>query len=93
MAFDEGVSISRPYQPPPKRHHLTLGLGGGGGRIRSGAQRKGRGCDYHEVEDDDDDDGKGGKHGKSINESISEHKCTEISNIFYFITIYHTNKQ
>jgi hypothetical protein len=27
------------------------------------------------VDDDDDDDGKGGKQGKSINDSISEHKC------------------
>jgi hypothetical protein len=29
----EGVSILRPYQHPPKRHNLPLGLGGGGGRI------------------------------------------------------------
>ncbi len=70
MAFDEGVSISRPYQHPPKRHNLPLGLGGGDGRIPSGADRKGRGWDYHEVDDDDDDDGKGGKQGKSI-QSIS----------------------
>ncbi len=27
------------------------------------------------MDDDDDDNGEGGKHGKSINDSISEHKC------------------
>ncbi len=78
MVFNEGVSILRPYPPPKKRHNLPLGLGGGGGRIQSGAERKGWGCDYHEVDDDDDnddDDGKGGKQGKSINDSISEYKC------------------
>ena len=67
LAFDDGVSMSCPYQPPPKRRNLRLGLGGGSGRIRSGAERKGLGCDYHEVDDgddDDDDDGKGGKQGK-----------------------------
>jgi hypothetical protein len=61
---DEGVSILRPYQQPPKRHNLPLGLGGGGGRIRSGTERKGIECNYHEVENDDDDNGKGGKQGK-----------------------------
>jgi hypothetical protein len=57
-------------------------------------ERKGRGCDYHEVDNEDDDDnydGKGGKQGKSINDSISEHKCIVTSNIIYSITIYHTN--
>ncbi len=55
------------YQPPPKRHNLPVGLGGGDGRIPSGAERKSWGCNYHEVDDDDDDDddnGKGGKQGK-----------------------------
>jgi hypothetical protein len=65
--FNEGVSMSCPCQPSPKRHNLPLGSGGGGGRIRYGAERKGRGCNYHEVDDDDDDnndDGKGWKQGK-----------------------------
>ncbi len=87
MAFDEGVSILHPYQHPPKRHNLPLGLGGEGGRIQSVAERKGRGCNYHEVDDDNDDDGKGGKQGKSINDSISEHKCIVTSNIIYSITV------
>jgi hypothetical protein len=64
-----------PYHPPPqKRHNLQLGLAGGGGRIQSGVERKGKGCDYHKVDDEDDNDGKRGKQGKSINDSISEHK-------------------
>jgi hypothetical protein len=50
-------------------------------------ERKGRGQDYHEVDDDDNNDGKGGKQGKSINDSISEHKCIVTSNIIYSITI------
>jgi hypothetical protein len=87
VAFDEGVSISRPYQHPPRRHNLPLGLGGGGGRIRSAVEKQGRGCNYHEVDDDDDDDGKGGSKGKSINDSISEHKCIVTSNIIYSITV------
>ncbi len=56
-----------PYQPPPKRHNLPLGLGKGGFRIQSGAEREGRGCNYHDVDDDDDDDnddGKGRKQGE-----------------------------
>jgi hypothetical protein len=63
-----------PCQPPSKRHNLLLGFGGGGGRIQYGTERKGRGCDYHEVDDDHDDDndnGKRRKQGKSINDSIS----------------------
>ncbi len=48
---------------------------------------KGWGCDYHEVDDDDDDDGKGGSKGKSISDSISEHKCIVTSNIIYSITV------
>ncbi len=55
-------------------------------------ERKGRGCDYHEVDNDDDNDGKGGKQGKSINDIISEHKCILTCNIIYSITIYHSNK-
>ena len=43
------------------------------------------------MDDDDDDDGKGGKQGKSINDSMSEHKCILTSNIIYSFTIYHTN--
>ena len=49
---------------PPQKTQSAVGIGGRGGRIRSGFERKGRGCDYHEVDnddDDDDDDGKGGK--------------------------------
>ncbi len=66
---DEGCLLTRGSQfcaltPPPQRRNLPLGLGGGGGRIQSGAERKGRGCDYHEVDDDEDNDGKGGKQGK-----------------------------
>ncbi len=38
-------------------------------------ERKGQGQDYHEVEDDSNHDDKGGKQGKSVNDSISEHKC------------------
>jgi hypothetical protein len=59
--------MSCPYHPPPKRHNLPLGLGGGVGRIQYGAERKGRGCDNHKVDDDDDgddDDDKGRKQGK-----------------------------
>ncbi len=88
MAFDEGVSISRPYQQPPKKTHLPLGLGGGGGRIRSGAERKGQGRDLNKVDDDDDNNGKGGKQWKSINDSISEHKCILTSNTIYSFTIF-----
>jgi hypothetical protein len=33
-----------------------------------------------------------GSKGKSINDSISEHKCIVTSKIIYSITIYHTNK-
>jgi hypothetical protein len=84
VAFDSGVSILRPYQQPPKRHNLPLGLGGGGGRIQSGAERKGQGCNYHEVDDDNDNNGKGRKQGKSINDSISEHKCILTSYIIYY---------
>ncbi len=56
-------------------------------------ERKGRGRDYHEVDNDDDDNGKGGKQGKSINDSISEHKCILTSNVIYStsLDIYHTN--
>ncbi len=71
MAFDKGVSFSCPYQPPPPKKDTIChwDLGEGSGRIRSGAERKGRGCDYHEVDDDndeDDDDGKGGGLGKVL---------------------------
>jgi hypothetical protein len=44
-------------------------------------ERKGRGINYHEVDNDDNNDGKGGEQGKSINDSISEHKCIITSNI------------
>jgi hypothetical protein len=44
----------------------VLGLGGGGGRIQSDAEKKGRGCDYHEVDNDKVDDVKKGKQGKKI---------------------------
>ncbi len=71
---------------------MPLGLGGGGGSNQSGVERKGWGQDYHEVDNDNYDNGKGGKQGKSINDSISEHKCIVTSNIIYSITIYHTNK-
>ncbi len=41
------------------------------------------------MDDDDDDDvnddGKGGGQGKSINDSISQHKCIVTSNIIYSI--------
>jgi hypothetical protein len=91
-----GSQCRAPTTPPPKRHNLPLGLGGGDGRIQSGAERKGWGCDYHEVDDDDDDDDDDGKGGeakeKSINDSISEHKCRLTSNIIYSNTIHHTNK-
>jgi hypothetical protein len=33
MVFDKGVSTLCPYHPPPQRHNLPLGLGGGDGRI------------------------------------------------------------
>ncbi len=64
--IDEGVSMSCPYHPP-KKTQSAVGIGERGSRIRSSFERKGRGCDYHEVDnndDDDDDDGKGGKGGK-----------------------------
>ncbi len=66
MAFNEGVSMSCPYNPPPQRHNLPLGLGGGCDRVQSGAERKGQGCNHHEVDDDDDDDddNDGSKRGK-----------------------------
>ncbi len=44
------------------------------------------------MDDDDDDDGEGGKQGKSINDSISEHKFILTRNIIYSFTIYDTNK-
>ena len=72
-----------PYHPPPQRHNLLLGLGGGGDRIRSGAEGKGPKCNYHKVDDDNDNNWKGEKQGKSINDSISEHKCILTSNIIY----------
>jgi hypothetical protein len=62
--FHQGGLNFAPLQPPPKRHNLLLGLGGGGGRIQSGAERKGRGQNYHKVDDDNNDNGKGGKQGK-----------------------------
>ncbi len=57
-----------PLPTLPKRHNLPLGLGGGGGRIQSGAERKGGRCNYHEVDNDNDDndgdgDGRGGEQG------------------------------
>jgi hypothetical protein len=67
---DEGWLLTResqfcaPTNPPPQRRDLPLGLWGGGGRIQSGAERKGRGCDYHDVDNDNDDNGKGGKQRK-----------------------------
>ncbi len=72
----QGVLNVMPLPTPSKRHNLLLRLGGGGGRIQSGAEKKGRGCNYHEVgndNDDNDDDGggKGGSKGRSINDSIS----------------------
>ncbi len=64
-----------PLSTPPKRYNLPLGLGGGVGRIQSGAERKGWGCNYHEVNDDNDDNnddgGSKGSKGRSINDSIS----------------------
>ncbi len=42
------------------------------------------------MDGDNNNNGKGGKQGKSINDSISEHKCTLTSNIIYTITTYHT---
>ncbi len=68
-----------PLPPPPKRHNLPLELGEGGGRIQSGTEKKGRGCNYHEMDDGDDendDNSKGRKKGKSINDvfhSMSEY--------------------
>ncbi len=50
-----------PLPTPPKKTQSAVGLGGGGGRIQSVAERKGWGCDYHEVDDDNDEDGKGGE--------------------------------
>ena len=40
------------------------------------------------MDDDNNDNGKGGKQGKSINDSISEHKCILTSNIIYSFTIF-----
>jgi hypothetical protein len=63
-----------PYHHPSKRHNLPLGLGGGDGRIQYCAERKGRGCNNHEVDDDNDDNDdndKGREQGKSINDIIS----------------------
>jgi hypothetical protein len=82
-----GSQFCAPTTPPQKRHNLPLGLGGGGGWIQSGAERKGWGSNYHEVDDDNDDNGKGGKQGKSINDSILEHKCIVTSNIIYSINV------
>jgi hypothetical protein len=48
-------------------------MGGRGGRIRSGIERKGWGCDYHEVDndnDDNDDDGKEGKGGEAREKAL-----------------------
>ncbi len=50
-------------------------------------ERKGQGQDYHELDDDDKDNGKGEKQGKSINDSISEHRCILTSYIIYSISL------
>jgi hypothetical protein len=63
--FRQGGLNFAPLPTPPKRYNLPLRLGGWGGKIPSGAERKGRGCNYHDVDDDEDDDGKGGKQGKN----------------------------
>jgi hypothetical protein len=71
--FYEGVSVSMlcPNHPPPNRHYLPLGLEGGGGRIRSGAERNGQGCDYHEVDNDDEDNFEdGGRKGGKPREEV-----------------------
>jgi hypothetical protein len=63
--------MSCPYHSLPKRHTLPLELGGGGGRILSGAERKGRGCNYHEVDNDNDEDhDNGGDKGGGAREEV-----------------------
>jgi hypothetical protein len=90
-----GGLIVVPLSTPPKRYNLMLGLGGGGGRIRSSAERKGQRqeCNFHEVDDDNDEDnddggGKGGSEERNINDSISL-KCivTLFTLSLYFIPI------
>jgi hypothetical protein len=72
--FQQGGLNVVPLPTPSKRHNLPLGLGGGGGRIRFGADRKGWGCDYHEVNKKIMTTmtmARGESKGTSINDSIS----------------------
>ncbi len=88
-----GSQFCTPTNPPKKDTIYCWDLGEGvAGFDLAWKGRAGEGRDYHEVDDDDDNNCKGGKHGKVINDSISEHKCILFSNIIYSITIYHTIK-
>jgi hypothetical protein len=88
VAFDEEVSILRPYQPPPKVTICHWDWEEGVAGFDLGQKGRGWGQDYHEVDNDGNYNGKGGKQGESINDSISEHKCIVTSNIIYSITTY-----
>jgi hypothetical protein len=92
LAFDKGVSILRPYQPPPKDTicHWDWGEGVAGFDL----VQKGRAGDVIIMRwtMTTTTIARGGSKGKSINDSMSEHKCIVTSNIIYSITIYHTNK-
>jgi hypothetical protein len=87
VAFDKGGSILRPYHHPPKRHNLPLGWGEGVAGFDMA--QKGRAGDAIIMRWTmmTTKMAWGGSKRKSINDSISEHKCIVTSNIIYSISI------
>ncbi len=88
-----GSQFSAPTNPPKKDTicHCDWGEGGAGFKLA----QKGRTGDVIVMKwtmKTMMTMARGGKQGKSINDSISEHKCIITSKIIYSNTIYHTNK-
>ncbi len=50
-----------PLPIPLKKTQSAVGIGGRGGRIQSGVERKGWALNYHEVDDNNNNNGKGGE--------------------------------